>query len=294
MSALRSASIYLRNLILTTKRHAGYSYSGPPAAWAYASLDLSKAKRVFLLGPSHALYLPGCALSGHAKYATPLGDLVLDQETIRKLKETGEFDDLSKQADETEHSLEMHIPYLYKMFSRSFSSPSEYPSLIPILVGGTDEAAEKAYGEMLAPYLADPTSIFVISSDFCHWGSRFDYTYYLPESSDKGTRLSRRATAPTNPTIHESITRLDKQAMDAIEGGKHKDFLAELKKTGNTVCGRHPIGVVMAAIEVLQREADSGSSSGKGRFKFVKYERSSDPEDVNDSSVSYASAYAVL
>lgn len=33
---------------------------------------------------------------------------------------------------------------------------------------------------------------------------------------------------------------------------------------------------------------------GKGKFKFVRYERSSDPVDMGDSSVSYASAYAVI
>ncbi len=82
-------------------------------------------------------------------------------------------------------------------------------------------------------------------------------------------------------------------AMDAIETGKHKDFLGNLKETGNTVCGRHPIGVVMAAIEILKKE-DKVSGEGKGKFKFVRYERSSDVEDISDSSVSYASAYAVL
>lgn len=34
------------------------------------------------------------------------------------------------------------------------------------------------YGEIFAKYLADPQNLFVISSDFCHWGSRFRYTYY--------------------------------------------------------------------------------------------------------------------
>ncbi|RQM08843.1 hypothetical protein DH86_00002968 [Scytalidium sp. 3C] len=275
--------------------HAGYSYSGPAAAWAYKALDLSKAKRIFLLGPSHALYLPGCALSKFSKYATPLGDLVLDKDTIKELASTGKFDTMSRDADETEHSMEMHIPYIYKRLSETFSSPSEFPPLIPILVGNTNAAAERSYGEILAPYLADPTSVFIVSSDFCHWGLRFDYTYYLPSNvnaATAGKRLSRRDHTPKDPPIHESIARLDKLSMDAIEGGKAADFTENIKATGNTVCGRHPIGVIMASIEVLReqgkiREAD-------GRFKFVRYERSSDVIDVTDSSVSYASAYTVI
>lgn len=105
--------------------------------------------------------------------------------------------------------------------------------------------------------------------------------------------MKRHDKKPTNPPIYGSIGRLDKMAMDAIETGKHDSFLGNLKETNNTVCGRHPIGVVMAAIELLQSEGKI-LGEGKGRFKFVRYERSSEVEDISDSSVSYASAYAVL
>ncbi|KUJ19011.1 UPF0103-domain-containing protein [Mollisia scopiformis] len=277
--------------------HAGYSYSGETAAWAYKTLDLSKCKRIFLLGPSHAYYLSGCALSRHAKYATPLGDFVIDKEIVAELKETGKFDTMSTQNDETEHSLEMHLPYIYRMISKTFDDPTKYPTLVPILVGNTDPSKEQQFGKLLSKYLADPTNVFVVSSDFCHWGTRFQYTYYLPQSaiqakSSKGQSLHRREAAPTDPPIYESINELDKQAMDAIESGKHSAFLHNLEQTGNTVCGRHPIGVVMAAIEVLEKEGKASGTSGK--FKFVRYARSSEVEDITDSSVSYASAYAVL
>ena len=208
---------------------------------------------------------------------------------------------MSKDADETEHSMEMHLPYIYKMISRTFKSEAEYPKLVPILVGNTNPEKEVEYGRILAPYLRDPKTVFVVSSDFCHWGSRFDYTYYLPASpssaavnSGGGYSLKRRDKTPTSPVIHESIARLDKLSMDAVETGKHAEFLKNLKDTGNTVCGRHPIGVVMAAIEEIEKSDGSLGAAGKGRFKFVRYERSSDVEDITDSSVSYASAYSVL
>jgi AmmeMemoRadiSam system protein B len=228
-----------------------------------------------------------------------LGDLVIDKETVKELQETGEFDTMSTDTDEAEHSMEMHLPYIYKMLSRYFSSTTEYPPLIPILVGNTSPSAEESYGRILASYLADPTSVFVISSDFCHWGLRFQYTYYLPASPSittvtrGGYSLKRRDENPINPPIHESIGHLDRLSMDAIETGKHENFLNNLKETSNTVCGRHPIGVIMAAIEVLEKE-NKVTGEGKGKFKFVRYERSSEVEDISDSSVSYASAYAVL
>ncbi|KAH0341519.1 UPF0103-domain-containing protein, partial [Aureobasidium melanogenum] len=256
--------------------HAGYSYSGPAAAWAYRSWDVSKAKRVFLLGPSHHFYLSKCALSQCAKYATPLGDLTVDRETTQQLYDTGKFQWMSQSVDEDEHSLEMHLP--------SFPSESAFPKLVPIMVGNTSASTEKQFGKLLAPYLADPSNAFVISSDFAHWGLRFRYTYYEP-SSGNPIDLSARSKAPTNPPIHESIKKIDFQCIDACESGSHEKWLDVLSETGNTVCGRHPIGVVMAAMEEL---------GGQGKFRFVRYERSSECSRVEDSSVSYASAFAVL
>jgi len=303
-------------------RHAGYSYSGPCAAWAYAALDLRGATRVFVLGPSHTYYLRGCALSTHAVYATPLGDLVVDREVMAELRKTGRFKDIPRDADEDEHSLEMHLPYLYKRVQQTFAdvTPDKYPTVVPILIGDNDGPQEKEFGAILAPYLRDPRNAFIVSSDFCHWGQRFGYVAYLPEGkleqktnlqrgggggSSSSSNSSRRGAggsvaAPSNPPIHESIRILDKLAMDAIESGSHDAFVGNLEHTRNTVCGRHPIGVAMAALEVLGKESKEAESGGAGndeekrRFKFVQYQRSSLVHDVSDSSVSYASAYALV
>ncbi|TVY22960.1 Protein MEMO1 [Lachnellula hyalina] len=294
-SSIKSHQVPIPRARIIIAPHAGYTYSGPTAAWAYKTLDLSKAKRIFLLGPSHTIHLPGCALSKHAKYSTPLGDLTIDSETVKELHATGKFDTISRDTDEVEHSLEMHLPYIYKMLTLGFKSSEDYPTLVPVLVGSTSETLENAYGQIFAPYLADPTSVFVVSSDFCHWGVRFQYTYYVPNNSKPGSSgisLRRRDVNPRDPEIHESIGQLDKMAMDAIEGGNHKSFLENLRETGNTICGRHPIGVVMAAISALKEEGRI--TPEQGNFNFVRYERSGDVVDISDSSVSYASAYAVM
>lgn len=67
-------------------------------------------------------------------------------------------------------------------------------TIIPILVGSLSPEREALYGRLLAPYMADPQTLFIISSDFCHWGQRFRYTYY------------DRSCGP----IHRSIQNLDK------------------------------------------------------------------------------------
>lgn len=80
--------------------------------------------------------------------------------------------------------------------------------------------------------------------------------------------------------------------MAACESGRHGEWLDVLEETGNTVCGRHPIGVMMAAIEELAARGVEGDA--QGTFKFLRYERSSEVQSVGESSVSYASAFAVL
>lgn len=181
----------------------------------------------------------------------------------------------------------MHLPYIWKRLEQTHGSDNTgaFPPIVPVLVGDNSGAAEKEFGGLLAEYLRDPESAFVVSSDFCHWGSRFQYTKYVPAADRLGElRSLTRGAGKTETPIHEGIEVLDRMAMDAVEGGRHDDFVENLRVTKNTVCGRHPIGVTMAALEAV----------GGGPFKFLRYERSSLVESVSDSSVSYAAFYAVL
>ena len=235
----------------------------------------------------------GAALTQCTAYATPRGSLRVDTATVAELHARASFDKMSQTTDEDEHSLEMHLPYLFQVLSAHFAAPAAFPPLVPILVGATAPETERAYGAVLAPYLADPTSVFVVSSDFCHWGSRFRYTYYEAQPGAPGVELGPRARAPSHPPIFESIAAVDRESMDAVESGSHDAFLAQLERTGNTVCGRHPIGIVLAAVQKA-REAMGADAGAWGRFRFVRYERNTDVTRPDQSSVSYCSAFAVL
>lgn len=254
--------------------HAGYSYSGPTAAYGFKALDWSGIKRVFILGPSHHFYLKGCALSQCETYKTPLGDLIIDTDTVSELKATKAFDDMSLEVDENEHSIEMQLPFL-----RHVMPEDRQIAIVPVLVGNLDTDSEIKYGRILAKYLDDESNMFVISSDFCHWGNRFSYTYYqAPEQA-----LSKRVTSSIiqkDCPIWKSIELMDRQGMELIEMGAHQDFSSYLARTKNTICGRHPIGVTLAAFEASNQTA---------RFRFLDYRQSNRVTSVNDGSVSYAS-----
>ncbi|CAM1504352.1 Fc.00g019430.m01.CDS01 [Cosmosporella sp. VM-42] len=272
--------------------HAGYDYSGPCAAWAYKCLDLSRAKRVFVLGPSHTYYLAGCAGSSFGKYATPFGDLTVDQEIVQQVVKDAEMEIIRRSNEESEHSLEMHMPYLYLRCQETFGSPENFPKIVPLLIGDCHGSEEKAVGKVLLPYIKDPENAFIVSSDFCHWGNHFSYTVYSQNNDPTQLKkLSSRGPTPKGPPIHETIRMIDELAMDAVKSGNHDAFLNNLKLTGNTVCGRHPIGVMMAALELLVKEP---GFEGKGRFNVTQYQRSSMVEHPSDSSVSYVSAYALV
>jgi AmmeMemoRadiSam system protein B len=100
-------------------------------------------------------------------------------------------------------------------------------------------------------------------------------------------RRPRRAIAPASPS-RTCCRRLLLLRLQAIESQSHAGFSAYLAATHNTICGRHPIGVVLAALEQL----DAGRA-GSGRshvIRFVEYAQSSRCTSPADSSVSYASA----
>lgn len=92
-----------------------------------------------------------------------------------ELYSTNAFETMSISADEDEHSIEMQLSYIAKVMESV--GPSNF-KIVPILVGSLSTEKEEVYGQLLAKYLADPDNVFVISSDFCHWGSRFSFQHY--------------------------------------------------------------------------------------------------------------------
>ena len=138
--------------------HAGYIYSGPVAATAYARLRpySQRYTRVILLGPCHRVPVHGLALSGADVFRTPLGDVPLDKNTIEGLDmpHVEVFDDPHL----FEPSLEVHLPFLQGVLE-SFS-------LVPLVVGSV---AAEAVAEVIDALWGGPETLIVISSDLSHY-----------------------------------------------------------------------------------------------------------------------------
>ena len=154
----------------------------------------------------------------------------------------------------------MQLPFLQAIMLPAVTTSWK---LVPILVGSLSAADELRYGKILAPWFEDPQTLIVVSSDFCHWGERFDgFRPYDAKFS----------------TIADSITALDTQSMKAIENGEPDEF----EKTKNDICGRHAISIMMHAI---RKQKDMLL-----RVHFIDYAQSSRVIKAADSSVSYAAA----
>lgn len=257
----------LENLKGLISPHAGYAYSGPTAAWSYINIDPQKFKRVVLLGPSHHIYLSGCGLTKCESFETPLGNISIDKESINNLAKIKWFTMLDVDDDENEHSLEMQLPYLRLMFGEKDFK------LLPIMVGQTNLEYDRYFAKVLLDYYKDPETLFVISSDFCHWGKRFGYTYY-----DKNF-----------PTIWESIEDLDKKGMKEISSLSAEKFNKYLSEYKNTICGCKPISLFLSIIEEFNKD-----SSNKNSIEFVQYAQSEKINKASGSSVSYAAGVNTL
>ena len=139
--------------------HAGYIYSGPVAARAYARLAAARDRiqRVVLIGPSHHLAFRGLAVDTSDAWATPCGIVPLDTDAIARLRAlplVGELD----AAHQREHALEVHLPFLQRVLGDF--------RLVPIVTGAAPPEAVAAVFDAL---WGGPETLIVVSTDLSHY-----------------------------------------------------------------------------------------------------------------------------
>lgn len=135
--------------------HAGLSYSGPIAAFAYARLAKfgEQIRRVVLIGPAHRWPLEGLVGPGVARMRTPLGDVAVDATMLLSMADVG----VNEAAHARERSLEVQLPFLQLVAPRA--------KVVPIAVG---RAAPDHVARVLAACWGGPETVVVVSSDLSH------------------------------------------------------------------------------------------------------------------------------
>lgn len=139
--------------------HAGYVYSGPVAATAYAHLVpwRDRIRRVVLLGPAHRVAVRSMAVSAADEWVTPLGTVAIDGEARDALAGVpGVVVDDAPHGPE--HSLEVQVPFLQRVLSTF--------TLLPIVVG---PARPEQVADVLDVVWGGDETLIVISTDLSHY-----------------------------------------------------------------------------------------------------------------------------
>ena len=199
--------------------HAGYIYSGPIAATAYALLKplAHTIRRVILLGPTHRVAVRGLALPGTDAFATPLGTVYIDQDAVRRIAQLPQVT-VSPQAHALEHSLEVHLPFLQTVLPDF--------TLLPLAVG---MASAEEVAEVLEAVWGGPETLIVVSSDLSH---------YLPYDAAMTTDSN---TAKTILSLEQTVTHQQACGGTPINGlvaaARHHGMtphLIDLRNSGDT------------------------------------------------------------
>jgi len=163
--------------------HAGYAYSGPIAAAAFATVRerAEEVTRIVLIGPAHHTWVPGIAVPTVMAFETPLGSVAVDQASLATISDLPVvvYDNA---VHVPEHALEVELPFLQSTIGAFV--------LVPLLVG---DATPQQVALILDRLWGGPETLIVVSSDLSHYMS-----YENAQAVD-------RATAKAIPALATSV-----------------------------------------------------------------------------------------
>lgn len=149
--------------------HAGWACSGRTAARVFHALSLRRHPKVMVMfGGVHRFRGKEAAMFGSGRWQTPLGDIDVDARLAeRVLGHTNLIVD-DPYAHEDEHSLEVQMPFVKRLFPAM--------KILPIMVPINARAAEvgDAVARTLIAYDYDAT--IVGTTDLTHYGPHYGFT----------------------------------------------------------------------------------------------------------------------
>lgn len=207
--------------------HAGYVYSGPIAAAAYALVRTAaeQIRRVVVIGPSHFVAMDGLAASPDVAFETPLGRVPVDQPAIEQLAKLPQVT-LDRDAHAQEHSVEVQLPFL-QVILREFS-------LVPLVAGG---ASAEDVGGVLDVVWGGPETLIVISSDLSHYRD-----YETARRLDRATAKAIEAMDPS--AVHHDGACGCIPVRGILLAGRTRGMkvrMLDLRNSGDTAGPRHQV-----------------------------------------------------
>jgi len=186
--------------------HAGYKYSGHVAAWGYKSVSNKKINTVVILAPSHHFALDGASVWEEGGYETPLGTVPVDAEFAKKLIAADEKIVHKPEVFSREHSLEVQIPFLQRIF-KDFR-------IVPVIVGHTDYSTCEKIADGLKKVIGDREDVLIVVST--------DMSHFYDDAAAKN---------------------LDRIALNTIKGKDPKKLFSLCKLRKTEMCGFIPVTI---------------------------------------------------
>jgi len=193
--------------------HAGYIYSGPVAG---ATISRVKFRDTFIvIGPNHTGMGKPFSIMAEGAWQTPLGEVAIDSELARQIRDDSSHLEEDTAAHRNEHSVEVQLPFL------QYFKPDV--KIVPIVLASASADVLKEIGREIAgatSRLKRPVVILASS----------DMTHYEPQA-----------------TAEEK----DRQAIDAILEMDEDKLLERVSGLGISMCGYAPVVAMMAAAREL-------------------------------------------
>jgi AmmeMemoRadiSam system protein B len=170
---------------------------------------------VIVIGPKHTPYGVDWAVSPHASWAIPGGQVASDPEVARRLADSIPGLQLDAAAHQREHAIEVELPFLAKLAPEA--------RVVGVAVGGGTWEHCRQFAHGLAEFVRQlPTRpLLLISSDMNHF------------ANDRENR------------------RLDETALRAMETLDPARLLSTVTEHGISMCGVVPAVIVMETLRAL-------------------------------------------
>jgi len=217
--------------------HAGYTYSGPVAAWVFSRIDEAD---YIIFGPNHIGIGAQFAVMKNGLWKTPLGSVAIDEQLAERLMKACKVLEQDVVPHQHEHSIEVQLPFLQYRFGNNFKFVP-----ISILNEFADDAlleSCKDVGKAVAEVVKkEKRKIIVLASS--------DLSHYVPQKVAKDIDLD----------VIKAIKKLDA-----------KEFFEKINERNASICGFGPIATAMFAAKELGAKkaellkyATSGETSGE-------------------------------
>jgi hypothetical protein len=207
--------------------HAGYVYSGPIAASAYARFSPARdaIKRVVLLGPSHYVAFRGLATTSAETWTTPLGAVPVDTHAVQQVTALPQVSVLDE-AHAQEHSLEVHLPFLQVVLGEF--------KIVPLVVG---DAEDEEVEQVIETLWGGEEARFVISSDLSHY-----YNYARARELDSATARAIEQLKPQDIGREQACGRVPiRGLLCAAKTHGLRAMTVDLRNSGDTAGPRSEV-----------------------------------------------------